>query len=241
MSAGAEAFQKSLVFRRVECGGVPARGIHTECLVAHVAQHAFVHAGRVAEHRDVLVAVLGVLLDVGHKRLRARVRPEMRVHELAARVVDHGGGPRAHGVHRGGNADVRVRVAGVAHRELLEEGLGGPVVVVRIDAEERHPLAELHGHLLEHGELLPAGAAPGGPLVHDHRMAPQCGEPLLESARAAAEQLSSLLVDRDERGRRSLEGLRLGRLARGGALRVRSTTGEKRGAEQAGDCEAHRR
>src|SRR2546422_9067127 len=54
---------ESPVLCGVERRLVPARRVHAERLVAHVAQHALVDAGGVAEDRDSLEAELGVLLE----------------------------------------------------------------------------------------------------------------------------------------------------------------------------------
>ena len=98
-----------------------------------------------------------------------------------------------------GDLEVGVAVARVRERQLLEEGRGRVVGVLRVDAEEGDLLAALRRQRLEEGELGAAGPAPRRPLVDDDRIAAQLLDPLL--VRAAARRRGARSPRR--RGRRA--------------------------------------
>ncbi len=107
---------------------------------------------------------------------------------------------------RVGDLFVRVGVARVGDRRLFEEGLGGVVGVLGVDAEEGDPLAVAGRELLQDRELEAAGPAPGGPDVGDDRVSPQRRDPLFEGVGPAGEQLVRLLVQGGQRRRRAGQG-----------------------------------
>src|SRR6185436_18197674 len=105
----------------------------------------------------------------------------------ALRVVVGGARERLDGVELGGDLELRVLEVLERDRLLLEEVLGVAAVVVRVHADEDDLALALVGLIAQERELEPARAAPGGPLVHDDRLAALLLDLLLERVRATGE------------------------------------------------------
>src|SRR5439155_3778620 len=145
--------------------------------------------------------LLRVAGDVGREQGLAWVRPLMQEGELALRVVEGGRRERRDSLEDSGDLEVRVLVARIRDRELLQEAARLAAVVVRVHAEERDPAPELQRQALEQRELGAAGATPGGPLVDHDGIALQLPQAGLERVGAAGKEAARLIVDRRERRR----------------------------------------
>src|SRR5438093_6173244 len=160
-------------------------------------------------------ALVRVAFDVRGERRLVRVLALADEGELARAVVEGRAGKSDRRLDHPGDVRARVGVARVRDRVFAQEGLRRRARVVRVDPDEGDALAELRREVLEPRELDPAGPAPRGPLVDDHGVTLQVGEPMLEGARAAGQELVGLAIERGERLRRPRQrALVVGRLAR---------------------------
>jgi hypothetical protein len=105
----------------------------------------------------------------------------------------------------GGPAAV-VRVARIADRIARKELPCAAGVIVDIEADEPDARAESDSGGREQRELLPARRAPRRPLVDNHRVTAQRGQPRLHRGRASVEELAGLGVEGGQRSRRIGQG-----------------------------------
>src|SRR5215204_5615940 len=141
-----------------------------------------------------------VALDVRAEGGLVGVLARLEEDELSAGVIERGARKDA-AADAAGDLLVGVGVAGVGNGSLSEEGGGGVVRVLGVDAEEGDALAVLGRELLKNGKLEAARAAPGGPDVDDHREPPQRCDPLFIGVCAAQEQLVFLSMEGRQRRR----------------------------------------
>src|SRR6185295_14918604 len=127
--------------------------------------------------------------------------------ERAGAIVEGGVGQAAGGADRVGYALIAVAVARVGQRRFFEKFFGEGVGVLAVDAEEGDALAVFGGELLQGGELVATGPAPGGPDVDHDGISLQPRDAPFEGIVAAGEELAPLLIESGERCRRSGERL----------------------------------